>query len=155
MALRIQSMGGCVIVAFPPEVDGVRAAEVDTTLGERVWDRSPPTGLVLDLSPVQFIDSPGLAVIARACGHGQERGVDVRIVAPTPTQRRLLDRMGVEDAAVYDTVPLAVLDSLSGRAPMEGGCGGARDSGGGGVQTSGPGAGEQGRTVPAPPGAPT
>jgi anti-anti-sigma factor len=144
MSVQVQAVGGCVVVVLPPEVDSVHAVEVDRALRERVWGRvPPPTDIVFDLTPVQFIDSPGLTLIARSRRRGIECGVGVRVVVPTPAQRRLLETMCVERAIVYPSVHLAVLDSVRDRATIEHD-GERRRSVGAVAQAPGPAVGGQG-----------
>lgn len=118
MALRIQSVGACLVVALPPVVDSSHIAEVGAPMQGRVWGWSPrPELVVLDLSPVQFIDSPGVELIRETRRQGLERGVGVRVVAATPAQRDILERLGVDPGALYNSLPqalLGVVDSAHG-----------------------------------------
>lgn len=110
MPLRIQTVGACVVVALPPVVDNAHIAEVNAPLQVRVWDSvPPPRTVILDLSPVQFIDTPGVALINWAHRRGRERGIGVRVVAPTPSQRRILDMLGVDRAVVFRTMHQALV----------------------------------------------
>jgi anti-anti-sigma regulatory factor len=130
MALRIQSVGACLVVALPPVVDSSHIAEVGTPLHVRVWEWSPqPEMVILDLSPVQFIDSPGVELINETRRQGQERGISVRVVAPTPAQRIILERLGVGPDALYNSLPQALLDTGAGREATENDGGSRRPAG--------------------------
>jgi len=112
MRLRIQSVGACVILALPPVVDSIHIAEVRAPIKGRVWACSPrPRAVILDLSPVQFIDSPGVALINETRRQGRAHGVAVRVVAPTPAQRSILMRLGVDQDALYTGLSQALVDS--------------------------------------------
>jgi anti-anti-sigma factor len=112
VALRIDPIEGGLLIGLPPEVDSVHVDQLIAPLREQVLNRVPRSGrVVLDLSPVQFIDTPGLALISRACRLGAEQGIEVLVVAPTPAQRRLLGAMGLDPGAVHATVPAALAGS--------------------------------------------
>jgi anti-anti-sigma regulatory factor len=128
MPLWIHSMGACLIVALPPVVDSPHLAEVRGPLqGEvrgplqgEVWAYRPrPEVVILDLSPVQFIDSPGVQLINETRQQGRARGIGVRIVAPTPAQRDILMQLGVEPEALYSSVPQALVYNDADRAHVQ------------------------------------
>ncbi|WP_042402244.1 STAS domain-containing protein [Streptacidiphilus carbonis] len=119
VALRIDPIEGGLLVGLPPEFDSVHIGQLTAPLREQVLNRDPRPGrVVLDLSPVQFIDTPGLALISRARRLGADLGIEVLVVAPTPAQRRLLGAMGLDPGAVHATVPAALAGSRpDGRRP--------------------------------------
>ncbi|MGW0562527.1 STAS domain-containing protein [Streptomyces sp. NPDC003016] len=51
--------------------------------------------LVLDLSALQFVDSSGMNVLIKAAREAREGGGDLRLVAPAPAVRRLLELTGL------------------------------------------------------------
>ena len=53
------------MAASPPQVGAAVAAEVEASLNDQVWGREPPPAwIVFGLSPVRFIDTPGLALFS-------------------------------------------------------------------------------------------
>ncbi|MEU2117732.1 STAS domain-containing protein [Streptomyces sp. NPDC058700] len=51
--------------------------------------------LVLDLSPLDFMDSSGLNVLIRAARDARQAGGDLHLAAPTPAVRRILEITGL------------------------------------------------------------
>ncbi|GGY77087.1 STAS domain-containing protein [Streptomyces omiyaensis] len=51
--------------------------------------------LVLDLSDLAFMDSSGLNVLIRSVHRARDAGGDLRLAAPTPAVRRILEITGV------------------------------------------------------------
>jgi anti-anti-sigma regulatory factor len=120
MPLRIRSVGACVILALPPIVDRSHIAEARAPLHGEFWERSPrPEVVILDLSPVQFIDSPGVALINETRQQGRVHGIGVRVVAATPAQRSILVRLGVDEEVLYSSLPQALVCNSAERAGVE------------------------------------
>jgi anti-sigma B factor antagonist len=61
-------------------------------------------GLVVDLSGVAFLDSSGLAALVSLHQELQERGSQLRVLAPTPAIRRLFDITGL--TSLFEIEPL-------------------------------------------------
>ena len=80
------------------KLDGDLGIAAAPALRERLIDvLRPGTRLiVVDLSHVQSCDSAGLAVLIGAQRRAKERGIGVRLVAPSPPVARLLHCTGLE-----------------------------------------------------------
>src|SRR5262245_55437706 len=76
----------------------------------------PHPVLVLDLSGLDFIESSGLGGIVAAYLRCRRRNADLRLVAPQPNIRRILDLTRLTELfRVFDSVE----DALSGRATSD------------------------------------
>lgn len=73
-------------------------AEADEFIGRATSDLSPDADLVLELEGLTFIDSSGVRALVTVAGrlHGDHRLV---LRDPTPAVRRVLDLVGITEAA--------------------------------------------------------
>jgi anti-sigma B factor antagonist len=60
------------------------------------------TSLVVDLGEVSFLDSTGLSVLVGALQRCRAAGGDLRLLAPQPNVRRVLDITGLADTFHVD-----------------------------------------------------
>ena len=96
-----------VVVTVRGNLDIDSATVLGTSL-DQVLDRPHPR-IVVDLSGVDFCDSPGLS--AFVVGHNRARGAGgwVRLAAPSEWMTRLLDTVGLSGRlGVYPTVAEAL-----------------------------------------------
>jgi anti-sigma B factor antagonist len=96
--LSTRECDGWVVVALRGELDVTDAASVATALAEVVArDRE----LIIDLAGLDFIDSSGLAALARARKHARQAGGDLLLAAPQRQVLRILalTRLAARSAA--------------------------------------------------------
>ena len=77
------------------------SGELDLAAADALWNDLEPlfTGertLVLDGTGLEFLDSGGLRVLARAAKLAAQTGVALRLVAPNPVVQRTLTLAGAE-----------------------------------------------------------
>ncbi len=80
-------------------------------LGDKIMDlaRTPANLVVLELSKLEFIESTNLGKIVAAYLHLRKRQGDLRIVAPSPKIRELLDLTRLSSLfGVFESIPDAV-----------------------------------------------
>ncbi|RZS87466.1 anti-anti-sigma factor [Motilibacter rhizosphaerae] len=81
------------VLVLEGEIDLHRSEELRTAAV--AFEASGATVLVVDLSAVTFLDSAGLAFLARVARCAQQRGGLVRVLRPTPIVRRALEVSGL------------------------------------------------------------
>jgi anti-sigma B factor antagonist len=95
LELRIDRVAETVIVTLRGELEVANAEFAESELlrleGEDV------RGLVLDLSGLEFCDSRGLAVIARAVSRCRMNGDRLGLLRPGPSVQRLFEVTGMEE----------------------------------------------------------
>jgi len=85
--LSTRECDGWVVVALRGELDVTDAASVATALAAiAARDRE----LIIDLAGLEFIDSSGLAALARARKHARQAGGDLLLAAPQRQVLRIL-----------------------------------------------------------------
>lgn len=89
--------------------------ELDLGAADGLWSSLEPLlteqGLmiVLDGDRLEFLDSSGLRVLARAANRAKETGITLRLVAPNPAVRRTLELAGAEELIqLFPTVAQAL-----------------------------------------------
>jgi anti-sigma B factor antagonist len=85
--LSTSEYGGHVVVALRGELDIAGAAGVAAALAA-VAARKP--GIVVDLAGLEFIDSSGVAALARGREHARHAGGDLLLAAPRQQVLRVL-----------------------------------------------------------------
>ena len=99
---------GYVVVALRGELDLADAAEVGAVLGA-VAARGPQ--IIVDLAGLEFIDSSGVAALARGRKHARQAGGDLLLAAP---QQRVMRILVITCLAggfpVYDSVEEAAVN---------------------------------------------
>lgn len=104
----VNRSGTWTIVAVHGELD-IQASYV-----LRDVRKSEPTGLILDLRGVTFMDAAGLDAII-SCLHQASAGDGPRLVAPSPAVRRILQLTGTDQLfATFDTLDAALAAPVSG-----------------------------------------
>lgn len=86
---------GACVVAVDGEVDLVTAPRLRESLLSALADA--PTGLVVDLTRVSFLDSTGLAALAMVTRRADEQGVPVAVCCVQPVVQRVLDVTGLAE----------------------------------------------------------
>jgi anti-sigma B factor antagonist len=111
--------GDTVILAVEGEVDLATAPQLREDL--LFHARNALTTLVLDLTPLEFIDSSGVRVLFDLSSMLREHGQSLRLVLPEGSQAwRTLQLSGVERmAAVFQTVADATPPSEEGTDARE------------------------------------
>ncbi|NHC14651.1 STAS domain-containing protein [Motilibacter deserti] len=85
------------------------SGEVDLAMGARLdalasgYENGTTLDVRVDLREVSFMDSAGLAFVARLVRAALERGGEVVLVAPSPVVRRLLTVSGLDQLARVTT----------------------------------------------------
>jgi anti-sigma B factor antagonist len=83
------------IVVVSGELDLASSPELEEQL-DRVWE-SDPEQLVIDLRPLEFMDSTGLSIIVGAHQRLAGKGQSLNLVKGSAQVQRLLDLTGVAD----------------------------------------------------------
>jgi anti-sigma B factor antagonist len=100
--LRTRESGGHVVVELRGELDLADAAGVATALAA-VAAREPQ--IIVDLAALEFIDSSGVAALARGRRQARRAGGDLLLAAPAPRVLRILTTTRLIDAfSVHDSV---------------------------------------------------
>jgi anti-sigma B factor antagonist len=109
--LSTRECGGHVVVALRGELDIADAAAVAVALAA-VAARAPR--IIVDLSGLEFIDSSGVAALARGRKHARHAGGDLLLAAPRQRVLRVLTMTRLtDDFGVHATVE----EAASGRHP--------------------------------------
>ncbi|HEX7303837.1 STAS domain-containing protein [Lentzea sp.] len=109
---RVSVEDGVVVVTLTGEVDLVNAEEVRAALQARLDAR--PAGLVVDLA-VEFLGSPGLAVLVEIDRDAARQEVPFGVVASTRAAALPLVLTGLDDALrVFGSAPEAVRSLRTG-----------------------------------------
>ena len=111
--LSTRECDGHVVVALGRELDLVDAASVAAAL-VTVAAREP--NIIVDLAALEFIDSSGVAALARGRMHARYAGGDLLLAAPRlPVRRVLAITRLVEDFSVYASVEEAAAGARRSR----------------------------------------
>lgn len=109
--LDVSQRGGVVVARIVGEIDSSNAIDLRLALIERLSNTT--TALVIDLSRVTYIDSPGIQLLFDLGRHLADRRQSLRLVvgedAPT---RRVLDLCQVGEMAPLDSELDAALRAL-------------------------------------------
>jgi anti-anti-sigma factor len=84
----IERHEGVVVIAAGGELDAFAAPDLSAALSD---DESAPSGRVIDLGSVSFLDSTALGVVVRAVRAASERGRETRVVLPRGSARRIFE----------------------------------------------------------------
>ena len=108
--LSTREYKGQVVVALRGELDIADAANVAAALTEIVARRPQ---IIIDLAGLNFIDSSGVAALARGRKLARLVGGELRLAAPQPRVRRMLTL-----SRLIDVLPVhASVDEAAGHAP--------------------------------------
>jgi anti-sigma B factor antagonist len=112
--LSTREWDGHVVVALGGELDLVDAADVEAAL-VTVAAREPE--IIVDLAALAFIDSSGVAALARGRKHARQAGGDLLLAAPQQPVLRVLAVTGlIDDFSVHASVEEAAANAgRSGR----------------------------------------
>jgi anti-sigma B factor antagonist len=111
--LSTRECGGHVVVALRGKLDIADAAEVAAALAA-VAAREPQ--IIVDLSDLEFIDSSGVAALARGRKHARNAGGDLLLAAPRQLVLRVLTLTRLADGfGVHASVDKA---AATGRHPQ-------------------------------------
>ena len=116
LELRTGECDGRVVVVLRGELDVTDAARVAAALTDVA---ARERHIIVDLSGLEFIDSSGLAALARARKHARRAGGDLLLAAPQPSVLRVLSLTRlIEVFSVHTCVEEAVGSAgHSGLAP--------------------------------------
>jgi anti-sigma B factor antagonist len=106
---------GQVVAVLRGELDVAYAASVAASLAAIA---APRREIIVDLAGLEFMDSSGVAALARARARARDAGGDLLLAAPQPQVLRVLTVIRVIDAfAVYERVDDAACRARSSRPP--------------------------------------
>jgi anti-sigma B factor antagonist len=107
--LSIRSCDGYAVVTLGGELDLADAAVVAAEL-TAVAAREP--SIIVDLAGLEFIDSSGMAALARGRRQARRAGGDLILAAPRRNVVRILARIHLAEAfSIYATVEAAALEA--------------------------------------------
>ena len=95
MEITSSFSAGRLTVYLSGELDQHEARRASDTITELI-DEYLPRSCVLDLAALSFMDSSGIAVIARARYRMQSLSGRIWIECPSPQVQRVLDAAGIE-----------------------------------------------------------
>ena len=102
-----------VVITLDGEIDLSRVEEIDVIFQSQ--RPLPGTGLIIDLSPVTFMDSSGIGLLMRAEQHLLNNGSWLTLVIPKGPARRLIEVAGLADRwPSYPTLHMAI-ESCNGK----------------------------------------
>ncbi len=93
MDIRVERVGTVIVVSLNGSMDLASAPSLRAELEQRLTHASPK--LVIDLSGVDYIDSYGLGVLVEAMKRARRAAGELRLCAPRPEVRSLLDVTGL------------------------------------------------------------
>jgi anti-sigma B factor antagonist len=115
--LSTREFGGHVVVALRGELDIADAAAVAARLAA-VAAREPQ--IIVDLSGLEFIDSCGVAALARGRKHARHAGGDLLLAAPRQLVLRVLTMTRLADGfGVHATMEKVASGGHPGRRPCK------------------------------------
>jgi anti-sigma B factor antagonist len=91
---RLTQTDGAICLAVTGEVDMTTGDLFQQTL-VRVLDEPGVARLRLDVAPLRFMDSNGVAVLVQACRTAERRGISFGIVNARGAIRSVLEMLGV------------------------------------------------------------
>ncbi|MFJ8487892.1 STAS domain-containing protein [Streptomyces sp. NPDC094038] len=104
-----RTAGGATVVTLHGDLDLLAVPALAAALDDLTSGAEPD--LVLDLSPVSFIDCSGLGLLCRARNRVRHRTGRLRLVAPDDDVPRLLRHTGLADAfELYPGLPEALAE---------------------------------------------
>jgi anti-anti-sigma factor len=102
----VTSERGCAIVRLHGDVDHLNAEQMER---EALTGTRAAAGVVIDLSPVTFLDSAGLRCLDRVVAAFVQRQAQVRVVAPAEGMVRFtLDLIGFPPELLASSVDEAL-----------------------------------------------
>src|SRR6266536_1535079 len=115
--LRVQRHDDRAVVHISGEVDLATCPQLRDVLAELVDDGVHH--LIVDLEQVSFLDSSGIGVLG-VLGRIREHGGSLRLTAPSPHVRRVLELTGITTllptyATLDEAAPVEPLDQLTSR----------------------------------------
>jgi len=112
---------GVDLVTLAGELDFASGAELATALA-RLTGR--PRQIVVDLAPLEFVDSSGVKLLVTAARNAESDGGGLVLVSQTPTVRRVFEILHLSDVlTVIDDREQALADAerlAGGETLMEG-----------------------------------
>ena len=96
-----------VVITLHGEIDLSRVEEIDLIFQSR--RPRPGVGLIVDLSPVTFMDSSGIGLLMRAERDLFKDGSGLRLVAPRGPAHRVIELAGLADRwPLFHTLDMAL-----------------------------------------------
>jgi anti-sigma B factor antagonist len=83
-----------VVVSLPAEIDMANAERVGGQLRAAVG--AGPKVVVADMTATTFCDSMGVRALVLAHRHAAARGIELRLLLPTPAVLRVMQVLGVD-----------------------------------------------------------
>jgi len=90
--VKVDRLGTIIVLSLEGDIDIVSAAQLREQFDQLLAHATPK--LLVDLAGVQYIDSYGLGIIMQAVKVARREGGDLRLCAPRPNVRTLLDVTG-------------------------------------------------------------
>lgn len=98
-----------IVVSVAGEIDTLTTPRLRQAVGEAI-DEAAGGSVIVDLTAVTFLGSPGLAALVEAVGQAQRRGGPLRVVVDKSRPvLRPIELTGLDDVlALYETVEEAL-----------------------------------------------
>lgn len=98
-----------IVVSVAGEIDTLTTPRLRQAVGEAI-DEAAGGSVIVDLTSVTFLGSPGLAALVEAVGQAQRRGGPLRVVVDKSRPvLRPIELTGLDDVlALYETVEEAL-----------------------------------------------
>ncbi|HET8642791.1 MAG TPA: anti-sigma factor antagonist [Pseudonocardiaceae bacterium] len=98
-----------IVVSVAGEIDTLTTPRLRQAVGEAI-DEAAGGSVIVDLTSVTFLGSPGLAALVEAVGQAQRRGGPLRVVVDRSRPvLRPIELTGLDDVlALYETVEEAL-----------------------------------------------
>jgi anti-anti-sigma factor len=95
LTLTVHSNGQGVVLTVGGEVDLATAPQLHAKLMD-LAEIGEASSIMVDLTPVAFMDSTGLTVLLAAHQHAQAGGRSIRLICPAGPVRRVFRMTGAE-----------------------------------------------------------
>ena len=93
--LKITFERGILVAKIDGDIDHHSAKSIRERIDSVIFERKPAL-VLLDLSAVDFMDSSGLGLILGRFNTAKELGLDLKILSPSRSVKKVLELAGIE-----------------------------------------------------------
>lgn len=106
MDISVETSGAVTVVRVVGSVDGISAPDLQAAFEQQVRDAQ--VRLIADLAGVEYTSSAGLRALLGAMKAARTHGGDLRLAAPRPDVRKVLEMSGFASILkIFDDVSAA------------------------------------------------